>query len=128
MSEIDLNADPKNVLVNTLKSIHTQIQFMFIYQTPSTRRLTAMKALIDGLDGKSQKILSKTRKNISYYLQTGAYTDAHLDRCFQEISIYLDKTYFREITKGIVSTATLPSEKKLKKHKKIPIRLDAGIK
>lgn len=127
MSEVDLNADPKNVLVNTIKSVHTQIQFMFMNQTNSTRRLIAMKALIDGLDAKSQHNLSRTRKNISYYLQTAQYTDAHLDKCFQEISIYLDKTYFREITKGIVSTATLPTETKLKKRKKIPIRLDAGI-
>jgi len=100
---------------------------MFMNQTSSIKRLIAMKALIDGLDNKSQKCLAKVRKNITLYLDTSNYTEADLDACFREISVYLNETYFKEITKGIVSTATLPSETTLKKRKPVPIRLDAGI-
>jgi len=124
---VELSAEPKNVLVNSVKMFHNQIQFLFMNHADSHKRLYAMKAMIDSLDIKSQKKLAEVREKIVGYGDNGKYHDNDLDECFKDISAYLNDTYFREITKGIVSSVTLPRSKPFKKGKPIPTKLSAGI-
>jgi len=124
---VELSAEPKNVLVNSVKMFHNQIQFLFMNHADSHKRLYAMKAMIDGLDLKSQQALAEVREKMVAYGENGKYDDDDLEECFQQISGYLNDTYFREITKGIVSSVTLPRNKPFKKGKPIPTTLPAGI-
>lgn len=115
----DYSIEPKkqllNLLVITVFNIRTVIYHEHDYKTG----LNELKGLIDILDEQSQNALKKHRKQIETLLSHGDYVRAQIEPIVQGICIYLNKTYFQEMTMGLIPTSTLPADGKKPEREKI---------
>lgn len=123
MSFDQVTNEPKKVFLNILIGKTWDIETEIYCSGSKQKAITKMMGLIDSLSEESKKSLKELRG----HLVNDGHSPESIMKCFQDLTTYLNKTYFQEIHIGIVPSVSLPSNRKPPENKPIPPELSPHL-
>lgn len=125
---IDFTSEPKKMYMSFLIQ-KVNIMFASLYSSSKfTDAVHSIQGTIDSLDDVSQKTFEEDNDRLDKW-QSGQLqmTRADFKDIYRRLNQYLHKTYFREVTKGIIQVSTLPTKREKPEAKKHETILPEGI-